>query len=174
MGSSRPAKRQRVKDEGASAPSPFSNLNAGEKKKTFDRLAEAAQGETLPLHFLKAKHANEKTALEAKHYNEYEGVADKEAQYIATGLTECSKKSYEARLGQLATRERARAARKDEAELQRRLDLQEGEALMHELEQDEGKMSYWLHSHRRCTPPKCIGFMPPRCCCPGAARGSRD
>ena len=99
MGSSRPAKRQRVKDEGASAPSPFANLNAGEKKKTFDRLVDAAKGETLPLHFLKAKQPNEKAEMEAKHYNEYEGAADKEAQHIATGLLECSKKAYEARLG---------------------------------------------------------------------------
>ena len=34
--------------------------------------------------------------------------------------------------------------------MQRALDIQEGEALMRELECDEGAMSYWLHSHRRC------------------------
>ena len=95
-----------------------------------------------------------------------------EAQYIVNGLHDCSK-PYVARLGQLATRERAREARQEEAELQHRLDLAEGEALMRELEMDEGKMSYWLHAHRRCQPPKCIGFLPPKCCCPGSARGSR-
>ena len=172
-----PLKRQRVKAEGegsASAPSPFTNMKPGEKKKAFDNLVDAAKGETLPLHFLKAKHEVEKSELMAKHHAEYEQAADKEAQYIVNGLVDCTKKTYVVRLGQLATRERARAARQEEAEIQHRLDLAEGEALMRELEMDEGKMSYWLHSHRRCQPPKCIGFLPPKCCCPGGARGSRD
>ena len=165
-----PAKRQKVKDE-VSPSSALTKLSAGEKKRTFDKLAEAAMGETLPMHFLKAQQATETAALTAKHNAQYEAVADKEAAYIAAGLTECGKRSYEARLAQLATRERVRAARRDEAELQHRLDVQEGEALMRELEQDEGKMSYWLHSHRRCAPPRCVGFMPPRCC-PGTSRAS--
>ena len=167
------AKRQKVKDEcppSGEKSRDWANLTPGQKKRTFESLTEAAMGETLPLHFLKSKQRAEAAALAEKHEQQYDQVADKEATYLAHGLSECSKRTYESRLGQLAARERVRAARKEEAELQLRLDIEEGEALMRNLERDEGQMSYWLHSHRRCAPPRCVGFMPPRCC-PGS-RGS--
>ena len=168
------AKRQKVKDEcppSGEKSRDWANLTPGQKKRTFESLSEAAMGETLPLHFLKSQQRAESAALADKHNKQYDEVADREATYLARGLSECSKRTYEARLGQLASRERVRAARKDEAELQLRLDIEEGEALMRELQRDEGQMSYWLHSHRRCTPPRCVGFMAPRCC-PGTSRAS--
>ena len=169
-----PAKRQKVKGEcppSQDKSSAWANLTPGQKKKTSESLLEAAMGETLPLHFLKSQQRAESAALAEKHHQQYEDVADREATYIARGLSECSKRTYEARLGELASRERKRAARKEEAELQHRLDIEEGAALMRELERDECQMSYWLHSHRRCTPPRCVGFMAPRCC-PGTSRAS--
>ena len=90
----------------------WANLTPGQKKRTFDRLSEAAMGETLPLHFLKSKQRAEAAALEEKHNQQYDQVADREATYLAHGLSECSKRTYESRLGQLASRERTRRARR--------------------------------------------------------------
>ena len=159
-----PCKRER--DE----LSQFESMTNSQKKKAGKALYEAAQGETLPMHFLRAQQSEEKK-MEEDHTKKFEQLADAEANYIVGGMLACSKQAYVGRLGQLATRERARAARREEAELQRALDVQEGEALMRELECDEGKMSYWLHSHRRCRPPRCLGSIPPRCC-GGAASSS--
>ena len=164
-----PCKRER--DE----LSQFESMTSSQKKKAGKALYEAAQGETLPMHFLKAQQSEEKKKMAEAHTKQYEQLADAEANYIVGGMLACSKQAYVGRLGQLATRERARHARREEAELQRALDIQEGEALMRELECDEGAMSYWLHSHRRCRPPKCCGSIPPRCCpgnCGGQASSS--
>ena len=165
---------KKVKDEcppSEQKASAWANLTPGQKKRQLDSLSEAAMGETLPLHFLRSKQRAESAALTEKHSKQYDEVADREATYLACGLSECSKRTFEARLGQLASRERTRRARKEEAELQLRLDIEEGEALMRNLERDEGQMSYWLHSHRRCTPPRCVGYMAPRCC-PGPGHAS--